>query len=274
MAKPAPILRLAVAFLLFCAGLLVNGLGQYYLSFQAISSGQKSQMGAARFFEAAGASLFPALGYVLAGIGLVLLGVALVDFLAARHPSKTAAANAPLLQEELQRALTRVQETPGKAGPAWDLARVKLELYFDRNLAQINQIFWLSAGVMSAGFVVVLVSIFLPFNGMARQGAAASMTPAWIGGIAGVITEFIGATFLFIYKSTVQQAASYTRTLERINSVGMAMQILDTISDESRELQDRTKAQIVKLLLQQSDPAGAPGPRADISERTDAQPVP
>lgn len=258
MAKPAPLLRMAAAFLLFCAGLLINGLGQSYFGYQSISSGQQGHMGAARFFEAAGASLFPALGYVLAGIGLILLCVYLVEILASRHPSADSASASPLLQEELQRALARVQETPGKAGPAWDLARVKLELYFDRNLAQIKQIFWLSVGVMIAGFVFVLVSILLAFNGIDRQGAAASMTPAWIGGIAGVITEFIGATFLFIYKSTAQQAASYTRTLERINSVGMATQILDTISEESRELQDRTKAQIVKLLLQRSDPVPDP----------------
>ena len=69
------------------------------------------------------------------------------------------------------------------------------------------------------------------------------------GSIVGVITEFIGATFLFVYRSTVEQAVNYTRTLERINSVGMAMKILDTISDDSRELRDQTKAEIVKLLL-------------------------
>ncbi|MGZ3643806.1 MAG: TRADD-N-associated membrane domain-containing protein, partial [Ktedonobacteraceae bacterium] len=61
-------------------------------------------------------------------------------------------------------------------------------------------------------------------------------TPALIGALAGIITEFIGATFLFIYRSTVQQAANYMKTLERINSVGMATKILDTISNKSQEL--------------------------------------
>ena len=40
-------------------------------------------------------------------------------------------------------------------------------------------------------------------------------TPAVIASIAGVITEFIGATFLFIYRSTIQQAINYSQTLER-----------------------------------------------------------
>jgi hypothetical protein len=69
------------------------------------------------------------------------------------------------------------------------------------------------------------------------------------GGITGIITEFIGATFLFVYRSTIQQAGTYMQTLESINSVGMAMQILDTISPDSTKLPDQTKAQIVVSLL-------------------------
>jgi hypothetical protein len=256
------------AFLLVCAGLLANGLGSYYFNYQAISAGQNGQRVASRLYEAAGASLFPALGFVLAGIGLVLLSLTLFDLLASRRASHSSISTTPLLREELQRALNRAEATPGKAGPAWDLARVKLELYFDRNLTQIKQIFLLSAGVMIAGFVFVLVSIILAFTEIGRQNAAPSMTPAWIGGIAGVITEFIGATFLFVYKSTVQQAASYTQTLERINSVGMAMQILDTISEDSKDLQDSTKAEIVKLLLQQAGPAALPSSKAHTPEKT------
>jgi hypothetical protein len=147
--------------------------------------------------------------------------------------------------KELERVIRRVEKEPEKAKPAWDLARVKLELYFDRNLSQINYIFWLSVLVMAAGFGFILYGIRSAFV----SGQTSAITPAVISGFAGVITEFIGATFLFLYRSTIQQAAGYTQTLERINSVGMAMQILDSISSESKELQDTTKAEIVKLLL-------------------------
>ena len=40
--------------------------------------------------------------------------------------------------------------------------------------------------------------------------------PPIIAGVVGVITEFIGATFLFIYRSTIEQAINYSKTLERI----------------------------------------------------------
>lgn len=163
--------------------------------------------------------------------------------------------------EEINQALQRVKDEPEKAKPAWDLARVKLEQYFDRNLSQINYIFWLSVIVMVVGFSFILFGIsqtLIPIPkeiGSNIQEATTqtnNITPALVGSIAGIITEFIGATFLFIYRSTIQQALTYTKTLERINSVGMAMQILDTISNKSIDLQDKTKAEIVKMVLSQA----------------------
>lgn len=53
----------------------------------------------------------------------------------------------------------------------------------------------------------------------------------------------------------MEQAMKYTETLERINSVGMAMAILDTIPDSAQEgnLKNATKATVVKLLMQQAN---------------------
>ena len=67
-------------------------------------------------------------------------------------------------KEEFDSAKKRAQAEPEKAKPAWDLARVKLELYFDRNLSQINYIFWLSVVVMMIGFGFILFGISRAFN--------------------------------------------------------------------------------------------------------------
>jgi len=153
-----------------------------------------------------------------------------------------------LAKREIAQAKSRVEAQPEKAKPAWDLARVTLESYFNRNLFQIASIFWLSVAVMIVGFGIIIWGIS---HAIQSQN---SIVPATIAGIAGVITEFIGATFLFIYRSTIQQALDYSRTLERINSVGMAMQILDTMPDktESNDLKNRTKATLVELLIRQA----------------------
>jgi len=178
-------------------------------------------------------------------LGLIVTAVALIATLSQFRQSAEAAKK---YRDQLAHAESIVKEQPEKAKPAWDLARVTLESYFNRNLNQIASIFWLSVVVMIAGFAIILWGITQAFR------SPNALPSATIASAAGVITEFIGATFLFIYRSTVQQATSYSKTLERINSVGMAMQILDTMPDETKadDLKSRTKSRLVELLVQQT----------------------
>jgi len=127
--------------------------------------------------------------------------------------------------EKIAEAESKLEANPEKAKPAWDLARITLESYFNRNVHQVTFIFWLSVISMIAGFLIIAWGIS---QVMISQNATAL---AWLTGLAGTITEFLGATFLYLYRSTIQQAMKNIRTLEHINSVGMAMQILDTIPD-------------------------------------------
>jgi nitrate reductase gamma subunit len=145
-------------------------------------------------------------------------------------------------------AESKVEREPEKIKPAWDLARVTLEAYFNRNLGQVTAIFWLCTSVMFIGFLIIAFGVILAMQSPEKP------LPSIITGLAGVVTELIGATFLFVYRSTMQQAINYTKTLERINSVGMAMQILDTIPDDAEinSLKNSTKASVVKMLMKQS----------------------
>ncbi|MEM7346302.1 MAG: hypothetical protein AAF485_18840 [Chloroflexota bacterium] len=149
------------------------------------------------------------------------------------------------LDEKIELAEAKIAAAPEKARPAWDLARVTLEAYFNRNLSQINYIFWLSVFVMLVGFGIIVWGI-----SQAIQNPDTLLVAA-ITGIAGIVTEFIGATFLFVYRSTMKQASSYSATLERMNSVGMAMQILDTIPNDAKpdDLKNQTKAALVEMLI-------------------------
>lgn len=155
-----------------------------------------------------------------------------------------------IVKTNYQDAEQRARENPDKIKPAWDIANSTLAAYFNRNLKQVDWIFRLSVAVMLLGLGLVGVGITLAYQ------KPESITVAIVGGIAGVITQFIGATFLFIYKSTISQANKYTETLERINSVGMAMQILDGIKESERtdsaEELIEAKIEIAKLLLARS----------------------
>ncbi|WP_215617961.1 TRADD-N-associated membrane domain-containing protein [Leptothoe kymatousa] len=135
------------------------------------------------------------------------------------------------------------------------MAQITLENYFRRNLGQIRWIFWLSVIVMSFGFLLILYGVALGY-----QNPSENWIIAAIGGISGIITEFIGATFLFVYKSSIAQADKYAAILERMNFVGMAMQMLDSIAEapqsdrsstvNAAESLQNAKIEMAKVLLE------------------------
>lgn len=133
-------------------------------------------------------------------------------------------------------------QRPADAKLAWDLASVTLEQYFSRNLQQVRLIFVLSMAVLFAGFGFIMFGVvealLRPQNHLEAIVTAAS----------GVLTQFIGASFMVIYRSTMDQAAGFSQILERINAVGMAMQIVDSIPP-SDPLYTPTRAEIARLLV-------------------------
>jgi hypothetical protein len=145
--------------------------------------------------------------------------------------------------EKIEKIEKKAEQDPEKISYAWDVARTRLERYFDRNLDQVKAIFWVSIFVMIVGFAFVLYGILRSIND------PAGLKASYVAAISGVVTEFIGMTFMLVFRSTLQQASSYMSVLERINSVGMAVQILDSIGEGHDDLKNSTRAEIVKILL-------------------------
>lgn len=178
--------------------------------------------------------------YILERFGQLLLALAAIIWLFI--DSGFRAIEQEKIEERIDRAEQAIVEHPEKTRPLWDLARSRLELYFERNLSQIKSIFWITLIVMAAGFVMIGYGINKAFD---NQSINASLLAA----ASGVLTEFISVTFLFIYRSTMSQASDYVRTLERINAVGMSMQILDSIPDSEAELKNKVRADLVTNIL-------------------------
>jgi hypothetical protein len=153
------------------------------------------------------------------------------------------------LENDIDKAKEQIANNPDKVLPVWDLANYTLQKYYNRNLTQINSIFKLSIIVMLLGFIlivsIIIVSIFFKENIKLND----------LGIIAGIITEFIGATFLFIYKSTMSQALQHTKNLEEINKVGMSIRIIESIeiSDSNKEQINSAKIDISKKLINTSN---------------------
>ena len=95
---------------------------------------------------------------------------------------------------------------------------------------------------MLVGFGFVLWGIWIAIR-------TPGQSTAWIAAISGIVTQFIAVTFMVIYRSTMSQATMFMRVLERINAVGMAVQIVDSIPDSDAQLKNSTRASLVTLLL-------------------------
>jgi len=136
----------------------------------------------------------------------------------------------------------QIEKDPQNVGYAWYKAREKLVAYFDINLTQLNLIFWISLISMIIGLCLIVFGITRSITSPQIQ------SPAYISAISGIITEFISATFIVVYRATLKEGRSNVLTLEKINSVGTAIQILDSIPEED-ELKNKTRSDFVKLLL-------------------------
>lgn len=145
----------------------------------------------------------------------------------------------------------RTLEHPEMPRFAWDLARIKLESYLDRNLNHVTAIFYLTAIAMTCGAGLIGVGIWKSMHD--PEG----MAPAILATLTGIVLQAIGGTFLVIYKSTMQQANKYVVVLERINAVGMSINILETIDDADRSARDTARIQLAKELLSLYHPASS-----------------
>lgn len=186
--------------------------------------------------------------WLLTGFSGLLL---LVTYLLKRYVERRFENEQKAKLSELEK---KAEVEPEKLKPVWELARFTLESYFKRNLNQVRNIFYVSITAMIAGFGVIFWGVKI------AVGDPNQVKVSVVAAASGVLTEFISLTFMAIYRSTLGQANQYVAVLERINSVGMAVQILDSMAKDSEQLKDATRAEIIRLLL--SKPLVAP-PKPD-----------
>jgi hypothetical protein len=177
---------------------------------------------------------------VVAAIGVLAAAVTFAISILSGY--RTAIRGRQEARERIDRIEVKAEKEPEKVKFAWELASAKLEAYFDRNLMQVFLIFVVAIFAMLVGFGFVLWGVWLAIK-------TPGQNTAWIAAISGIITEFIGVTFMVIYRSTMSQANAFMQVLERINTVGMAVQILDSIPEADAQLKNSTRAELVTLLL-------------------------
>jgi drug/metabolite transporter (DMT)-like permease len=217
--------------------------------FSVYAQGRRSE----RLLILAGAALFLCAGLVFVvkfsgvtdtritslAIGLALFGTICMALATASFESRQKLAGALAVTQLEERARTE----PSEPKLAWDLARLKLESYLDRNLRQVSSIFYLVLLVMTFGMALIGMGVWQAIQ------KPDSITPAALAALAGVIVQVIGGTFLLVYRSTMAQAKDYVVVLERINAVGMSINILEGVDPSKSDLRDKARVELAQDLL-------------------------
>lgn len=146
-------------------------------------------------------------------------------------------------EQKIESVEEKLREHPEKPQLAWDLARTKLENYLDRNLSQVQSIYFLTLLVMLCGFGFVMYGLYQAAHDPGK------LPVSIVASASGVLISFIGGSFLVIYRSILAQSKEYVTVLERINAVGMAVQVIASIPDENEDLKHQTTADLAKQLL-------------------------
>lgn len=181
----------------------------------------------------------------LIGVLITFIGATFLVF----HKSATAQARGYFNEQESR-----------KEGPE-ERARLKIQYYTHENLRQVRWIFWLSLVAMFLGFLIIIGGAILAFK-LANENpdtTQVSSIVAIVTSLSGVIVEFIAATFLFVYRSTMKQASQYVDVLMRLNIIGMSIKLVNEIEDNDivgnngdHTFQNETRARIASEILSQS----------------------
>lgn len=173
-------------------------------------------------------------------LAVVVLVLLLMAFAVATYQALT---DEEKQAKKLESVEERAREHPERPQFAWELARTKLESYLDRNLSQSRSIYRLTFMVMLVGFVVVMYGLY-----QATQDPT-KLPVSVVAAASGVVISFIGGSFMLVFRSILSESRGYVTVLERINAIGMAVQVIASIPESSAELKHATTANLANQLL-------------------------
>ena len=174
------------------------------------------------------------------------------------------------------------RESSGAGPPQWqarDAAHQREELARDA-LRQSKSIFVFSVCFILLGFGVMLMGVvreLWPTLFPMGDESYTALEPALLATVAGVVTQVIGASLLFLGNTGARHATADTMAPEWINSLAVAMSLLDRIPDRADgTLKDQTTAAVVKALVtpraEESTDDSAKGEKGDLTATPSADP--
>jgi hypothetical protein len=117
--------------------------------------------------------------------------------------------------------------------------QLDLKRYYDQALRQGNQIFYIGAGCILAGFAVVGVAFWLITEGEANE-LSDKIIVGSLAGIGGILANFIAVTYLKMFSKTIEAFGSFHLRLVGQDRVNFGNLLAAKIT--SKDLREQTHA--------------------------------
>lgn len=116
----------------------------------------------------------------------------------------------------------------------------KLQSYYEVNLSHARWSFWASLSSVIIGMITLLAGIYLLYVKEAPETGIVATT-------AGVLSEFISATFFYLYNKNLKQLNYFYEKLIKFQDTYLAMGLINHLPEKERP--EMFKAVISNLII-------------------------
>lgn len=103
----------------------------------------------------------------------------------------------------------------------------KLQKYYEINLTHARWSFWASLGSIIVGLVTLLFGVFMLY-------VKESLQPGVIATVAGVMSEFLSATFFYLYNKNLKQLNFFYEKLIKFQDTYWATGLANSLPEDKK----------------------------------------
>ncbi|OMF06293.1 hypothetical protein MHI48_20310 [Paenibacillus sp. FSL H7-0942] len=150
------------------------------------------------------------------------------------------------IENEMDLRNIGVESLEKRAEKQFRIHQTELKRYYDLSLNQSRWIFWVGLICLLAGVAIITVTLLFLFEGNNNE-LIISVT----GGVAGMLTNFIGVIFLKMYSETVKSLSTFHERLVTTHHLHFSNFLISKIFDDP--LRNEAWAKLALSLTKESN---------------------
>jgi len=142
------------------------------------------------------------------------------------------------LKDEIDLQGIGIDSLEARAEKQFKQHQAELKRYYDQSLRHGSWIFYIGIANLFVGFLIIGITLFLVSN----KGSDGNLIVGIVGGIAGILTNFVAVIFLRMYSGTVKSLSDFHNRLVSTNHLLYSNLLVSKIFDN--QLRSETWAKL------------------------------